>query len=473
MPRPASASLERAGPGAAVVAAALLWLPRASTRAVIGYDDGAYLASVLAMRRGGWPFRDVFSSQGPLFLPLLRAGDVLGLERPWAARLVPMAAGMALVLVTHALVRRAADGWSAVLAAGLVATSGVVLFATVRIESDTVVAALAAGAVLAAMAPGRRGWLGAGLLIGMAVSVKSLMAAPALLAVLWLLVRRHGPRRAAGAVAVAAAVVGAASVPWGLADVWEQSVRLHLLARHGTVDLGERYRFLRGTTWHKDRLLVACGVLALAGGLSRLVRPGPRRPHDRPMRRDLLVALWLWAGSAVLLLFQESPLWTQHLTVAIVPVAVLCAVHRPPMAIVAVVLAVLLPAHGAGAGWRRTQIEATPSQKSIVDLLRSIEPADGLVISDEPTLGWMAGRTSPGLLVDPSYVRIEAGELTTSQVAGAAAAPDVCAILLWSGRLDGLPGLHAALGGYRTVFREGSHELLLREGCRLSRPRPP
>lgn len=103
----------------------------------------------------------------------------------------------------------------------------------------------------------------------------------------------------------------------------------------------------------------------------------------------------------------------------------------------------------------------------MVDTLRRIEPERGLVISDEPTLSWMAGRASPGWLVDPSHVRIDAGHLTTAEVVAAAREPDVCAVLLWSGRLDGLPGLRASLDGYRTVAQHGGHELLLRERCQL------
>ena len=42
------------------------------------------------------------------------------------------------------------------------------------------------------------------------------------------------------------------------------------------------------------------------------------------------------------------------------------------------------------------------------------------MISDEPALGWLAGRTSPGSMVDLSFVRIEAGDLTTADVVAAA-----------------------------------------------------
>ena len=53
------------------------------------FDDGVYGASAVAMRAGGQPFRDVFSSQGPLFLPARlgrRPARAPHDQRPAAAR---------------------------------------------------------------------------------------------------------------------------------------------------------------------------------------------------------------------------------------------------------------------------------------------------------------------------------------------------------------------------------------------------
>jgi hypothetical protein len=89
------------------------------------------------------------------------------------------------------------------------------------------------------------------------------------------------------------------------------------------------------------------------------------------------------------------------------------------------------------------------------------------VISDEPALAWFAGRTSPGSMVDPSYVRIAAGHLTTDGVVAAAAEPRVCAVLFWTGRLDQLPHLRTRLPDHRPVLLSGRHALLLRSDCDL------
>jgi hypothetical protein len=170
----------------------------------------------------------------------------------------------------------------------------------------------------------------------------------------------------------------------------------------------------------------------------------------------------------VLVLALHAPLCFHHLTVLVPPAALLVGRYRPPMVVVAVVLLLAVPPHAERTGWRRTRPTATASEAAAIDVLRRVTPRDALVISDEPALAWFAGRTSPGSMVDPSYVRIQAGDLTTSDVVMAAHASDVCVVLLWSGRLAQLPGLRAALTDYDSVLLAGDHELLLREGCRVA-----
>ena len=53
------------------------------------FDDGVFASSARAMRNGELPFRDIFSSQGPVFLPLVWVADLVGfrtLDAPRAAR---------------------------------------------------------------------------------------------------------------------------------------------------------------------------------------------------------------------------------------------------------------------------------------------------------------------------------------------------------------------------------------------------
>ncbi|HEV7536461.1 MAG TPA: hypothetical protein VGP90_12550, partial [Acidimicrobiia bacterium] len=118
----------------------------------VSFDDGVYGASAMAMRTGALPFREVFSSQGPLFLPLVWLFDLLGLRTLDAPRLLAVASGLALVLATWSAARalRLSRG-AAAAAALLVATRGSLLWVTGPLTSDGPGLALAAGAVTAAL----------------------------------------------------------------------------------------------------------------------------------------------------------------------------------------------------------------------------------------------------------------------------------------------------------------------------------
>ena len=146
----------------------------------LSFDDGVYGASAMAMRTGALPFREVFSSQGPLFLPLVWLFDLLGLRTLDAPRLLAVASGLALV-AGHLVGRPgpAPVTGAAAVAAGLVATSGSVLWVTGPLTSDGPGLALAAWAVTAALwyrrAPSLRLALLTGALLGAALSVKSLL----------------------------------------------------------------------------------------------------------------------------------------------------------------------------------------------------------------------------------------------------------------------------------------------------------
>src|SRR5206468_9272685 len=137
------------------------------------------------------------SSQGPLFLPLVWLFDLLGLRTLDAPRLLAVASGLALVLATWSAARALRlSPLAAGVAAGLVATSGSILWVTGPLTSDGPGLALAAWAVTAALwyrrSPTLRWAIAAGLLLDEAMSVKSLLLTAGL-TVAWALVpnRRH------------------------------------------------------------------------------------------------------------------------------------------------------------------------------------------------------------------------------------------------------------------------------------------
>jgi hypothetical protein len=186
---------------------------------------------------------------------------------------------------------------------------------------------------------------------------------------------------------------------------------------------------------------------------------------------DLRTALWIWLGSAGVLLLAHDPLYLQHLMVVVPPASILLAAHRPPALVAVAVLLATLPLQADGAGWRASRRQPSPSEATVIDLLVRLAPADGLVISDEPALPWLAGRTSPGSMVDLSYVRIESGDLDADDLLAAAHRPGVCAVLIWTPRLAQLPGQRAALEDYRPVFHSVERVLLVRDGCTIQ-PHP-
>src|SRR5215475_15035599 len=137
-----------------------------STRA-LSFDDGVYGASVVDMRRGLLPYRELFSSQGPLHLPLLYLGDVIGLHTIDGPRVTPVLAGVAVTIAVWASARRlGARPAVAVVAAVLIATTGTMLWTTGQITGDGPAAALTALAVWGALCYRDRPRLATALLAG-------------------------------------------------------------------------------------------------------------------------------------------------------------------------------------------------------------------------------------------------------------------------------------------------------------------
>src|SRR5689334_13976608 len=68
-------------------------------------DEGVYSSAALAMRDGAQPFRDVFSAQGPLHLPLVYAFDALGGRTLDSPRLLALVSGVVVTLAVYATAR--------------------------------------------------------------------------------------------------------------------------------------------------------------------------------------------------------------------------------------------------------------------------------------------------------------------------------------------------------------------------------
>jgi len=434
---------------AIAVGAVALRIPAYLALRHVSFDDGVYGASAVAMRTGALPFREVFSSQGPLFLPLVWLSDLVGLRTFDAPRLLAVAAGLALVAATWSAARALRLSTSAAaVAAGLVATSGTVLWVTGPLTSDGPGLALAAGAVAVALwyrrQPSLRLAVAAGALLGAALSVKSLLLGAAV-PVGWALLPN---RRHLGAAVAAAAGLGlVVALPWGLGNVWDQAFRYHLEAAGPRTPV-RNLRKVLSTLGDRDLPIL---LAALAAAAATALGTRTARPRPAGVR---LVAGWL--GATVVVLAAEHPLWRSHVSHLIPPAALLVAAvfdrlrRRLPaaaVAVAAVVACAVVPYHLVHLSEVLWPAPPGPALAAARADLRGL-PRRAEAISDDPGVVWRAGRRTPPDLVDTSILRIDSGRITAASLTRAAADRHVCAVLVWSRRFG---DLHALPDGLRRL----------------------
>ena len=452
-------------------------IPAYLAQRALTFDDAVFANSALAMRDGGIPFRDVFSSQGPLFLPMVALGDTLGLRTMDSPRVLAVASGIAAVVATYWAALALTDRIGALMAGALLATSGTLAWVTGPLAADG--PALAFTAVTMGLAlrhrdrptTARAALMGAAL--GAALSTKSLEA-PILVPVALVLLapfvsaaRRRALARTAlwhGVVAALAAVAVflVVSVPLGLAEVWDQSV-VYRSDAAADRNLGANAVKLVTTLWDRDLAVLAIGAVALVCGVLARRRSGSARvvavDHDvswasqrrwstdgtsdwSPSGRLLSVA-WL-VSTLVWLVVVVSPLWRPHVAAVSIPLVLVIAAYRPPLRplAVAAVLAVPLVVVQLDGLVVTGQYGGTEAQ--LVATLRDL-PEGAWVISDEPGVVWRSGRRTTDDLVDPSMLRREQGRYTAASLAAAATDPRVCAFVRVSeerfGYFEELPDL--------------------------------
>lgn len=446
------------------------------------FDDGVFGASSVAMREGGTPFRDVFSSQGPLFLPLVRLFDVVGLESLNGPRLLGIASAIVLVTAVYVAARGWGDRTAALVAALLVTTSGSIMWVTAPIAADGPGLAAAAIAVAAALAYARRPSWSLAILIGVstgaALSIKA-TAAPALVVVAWVLIAatihrtdegrpgldRSGLLRLVAAGVLAVIVWTIPALTFGVSDVWDQSVVYHQEATGGRDILANLAKIV-STLFDRDLPVLVFAALA---GISVALRGVPltheRRGWTQPRPTRLL---WVWLAVSFALLLYVHPLWRPHISGLIPPAALLIAAYRPRARDALIAALVLAPIQA----WRMADyLNPDDYHPRTLALLEEFEtlPRDALIISDDPGQVWRAGHRTPDDLVDTSILRIESDRITPERLAEAAADDDVCAVVVWSsvrfGSFDELPVLLEA-ERYEPVATFDDHRVLyVKDDC--------
>jgi hypothetical protein len=464
----------RAVVAAVAVGAVAIRIPAYLATRHLSFDDGVYGASAVAMRDGALPFRDVFSSQGPLFLPLVWLADVAGFRTFDAPRLLALASAVALAVATWSAARALRlSAAAATVAAGLVVTSGSVLWVTGPLTSDGPSLALATATVAAALwyrhRPTMVRALLIGVLMGATLSVKSLLVATAVPVGLILL---GNVRHLVAAMGAAGAVSLAVALPWGLGNVWDQAFDYHLDAAGSRTPVAN-LRKVASTLGDRDLPLVLAALASLGGAVAARRRP----VRSAAPARDGLRLVAAWLGATVLVLAAEHPLWRNHVAHLVPAVALLIAAGfdrlrsaepiRGGAAALVVLAGVAVPyhlVHLSDVLWPAPPGAVLAAARADVRAL----PRSAQVISDDPGVVWRAGRRTPDDLVDASILRIESGRLTAASLARAAADRRVCAVLIWSHRfadLAGLPGLLQGVGYSAGPRYGGVKTLWTRPGC--------
>jgi hypothetical protein len=240
--------------------------------------------------------------------------------------------------------------------------------------------------------------------------------------------------------------------------------------------------FLRRSTF-----LVGLGLAALITWL--IARFGARRgpsegafaPRNEPRGvLDRLTGgtriLWWWAAFALVVLLLQDPMFRNHLTALVAPLALLVACHRPSWRVVAITALVTVPIQ---AGQLRPLLlpdDYEGNAAIAVERLRAL-PDDAWALSDEPGFVWRAGKATDPFLVDPSVLRVRSPvpeiKIDEAHVVRAAQDPRQCAVVIWSPvRFGSFPDLPARLEevGYEQVEDFGrGRGVWLRDECEPER----
>lgn len=435
--------------------ALVLRLPTFFATKHLTFDDGVFGASAVALRNGGVPFRDVFSSQGPLFLPLVWIADTVGLRTLNGTRVLGLVSGVVLVVVLYLAGRELGGVPGARIAGVIAAVTGSSIAVTGSLAADGPAMALASTAILIALryrrSPSTRRAVLMGLALGAAIMVKALVlpaAVPIGLILLW----GRRPKDWFAAVGSAVALGLGLSLLWGFADVWDQSVLYHLEAPGGS-DPVANLKKLVSTLTTRDIALVATGVLTIAAVALRHRSGDEAHLDDRPDQGTgppVPVLLWAWFVAMFVMLCLEHPMWRPHISELVPPSALLLAWYRPPAKPAAVVITLgtlFMVATYAGPSllWAGGY---EGDEAVVVETLRGL-PDGAVAISDEPGQIWRAGLRTPDGLVDGSALLTDSGRVTAEVIADAAAADAVCAVVVWSerfGQFSELPDLLAEEG---------------------------
>jgi hypothetical protein len=268
---------------------------------------------------------------------------------------------------------------------------------------------------------------------------------------------RRGVRDASVAAGVAVAVYVVAALPFGIADVIEQSYSYHQDARRAATHEGA-FRKILDTLWDRDKLVLVALVLAAITWVVRfVVRRGAGKAGDRALT-VVVGFLVLWVVMLVVLLVWEPAMWRAHVAHLVPPLALLAALRPPSWKVLLIAGVVTVPfaiASNTSILWPGGY---SGEEAALVQHLQTF-PSDARFISDDPGLVWRSGHDTPGDFADTSYQRLDDGSIAQASLVKAASKADVCGVVVTSpqhfGRLGGLPDALAAHDYHPVQFGDG------------------
>jgi len=440
-------------------------------------DEGTILMWV-RMARAGYPlYSSTWADQPPGLMMLLAAAFSLFGESVTVARMISL--GFAtLGLLAVALVTREVGGWGASMASVFLLSICPSFYWYSRpVMQDIPALSLAAIALALALlyrrSKGRTClWL-SGLAFGLGLVVK-LMTVPLLAPVGVILLATHMSKRE---IRVRSALLDllrwamGAALPIGLAVLtFHPPAMMHQVIGTATAARGTYgLNLMKNLVRFRDLVLegnVGLIALALVGLMAVLRRPTAS-----------VWAVLIWMGTALVAPLMHVPLWSHHLVMVLMPVAVLAGVgvstlsqavrpsrsdHRADIRLAWLLLgllAVMVYLASIPTILRINSEETTRFERmkwEVLARLRQLTEPGDFAVSDMGLMTFRAGLLCPPTTVDLSEKRIESGLLTDQDVLEATFRYPVKAVVFWTSRQYRIPDYVAWVDhNYQHVFQDG------------------
>lgn len=421
-------------------------------------DEGMYLMRARMIAEGFRLYEDIWFNHPPLLVQAVSAAFAAFGERVETARMVALGLSCAGI-VGVALVARELEGWRAGILAAVMLALSPLFFSLSRAVMSSLpalaLATLAIGLALAARSPGRAFGVrplvvASGLAFGLGAATK-LIVAPLAAPVLVALAAADWRRKPAGLAsrlvlwaAAAAAPLVAALAPYGAMNLWEQTVGSVVGAR-GAYELDVVRNLQDLLEWLADGQLgiAALGVYGIARGLSRSAE-------------WRVVGVWL--AAAVTSIVLQTPLWSHHFALLVLPLAVgagagvvwaaedvgrAAAAWREPggssdagwpaFGLVAGVTFLLALPVAVERNAQSTRSDSEDPWLALARLEELTEPGD-YTVTDSPMHAFRAGLLVPPNLCDPGAKRFASRSLSLSDVADDIVRFKPTAVVTWNER---------------------------------------